>query len=219
MADIPKKNKRIDDCGQGEQPQKRRNTRDAILEAGEELLQRRGYNGFSYHHIAVQLGIRNAAVHYHFPAKEDLGIKLIQRFRAGFEDWAAQQDAADGNAWDKLEGYFGNYLDNLENGQRVCFTGMLGAEFQAIPDGMREEVRLAMEMIFHWLIGVLEQGADEGSLRFEGTAEAKAIQIGAALQGGLQVARVAGAHRFHELLEQLRLELAAPLDKHTRCAA
>ena len=52
-----------------------RNTRGAILDAAEELLQRRGYNAFSYHHIAVQLGIRNAAIHYHFPAKEDLGSR------------------------------------------------------------------------------------------------------------------------------------------------
>lgn len=219
MAEISNKNNRVKAGEDGAGPRKRRNTRDAILEAGEELLQRRGYNGFSYHHIAVQLGIRNAAVHYHFPSKEDLGIELIRRFRDGFEAWATQQNAEVDNAWDKLEGYFGHYLDNLENGQRVCFTGMLGAEFQAIPDGMREEVRLAMEMIFHWLIAVLEQGADEGSVQFNGSPEAKAIQIGAALQGGLQVARVAGAHRFHELLEQMRLELAAKAVVDSRRAA
>lgn len=207
------------DCKPNEQTRKRGKTREAILETGEELLQRRGYNGFSYHHIAVQLGIRNAAVHYHFASKEDLGIELIRRFRAGFMDWAAQQDASAENAWIKLEAYFGNYLDNLENGQRVCFTGMLGAEFQSIPDGMREEVRLAMEAIYHWLIGVLEQGATEGSLQYVGSAEAKAIQIGAALQGGLQVARVAGAHRFHELLEQMQLELAPGMSDAERRAA
>lgn len=219
MVDNSKKNRRVTNCESGEQPRKRGKTREAILEAGEELLQRRGYNGFSYHHIAVQLGIRNAAVHYHFASKEDLGIELIRRFRSGFTDWAEQQDANAKNAWAKLEAYFGNYLDNLENGQRVCFTGMLGAEFQAIPDGMREEVRLAMEGIYHWLIRVLQQGADEGSLRYVGSAEAKAIQIGAALQGGLQVARVAGAHRFHELLEQMQLELAPGISDAGRCAA
>ena len=186
----------------------RRDTRQAILDTAEELLQRRGYNAFSYHHIAVQLGIRNAAVHYHVPSKEDLGVELVRRFRKQFQSWAEAQIATDGTAWDMLEAYFGNYLDNLDNGQRVCFTGMLGAEFQAIPDGMREEVRQAMEMIHFWLIAVLERGARQGCIRFEGEAEHKAIQLGAALQGGLQVARVAGAHRFHELLDQLRLELA-----------
>lgn len=219
MADISNKNKRVDACERGDKPRKRRNTRDAILETGEELLQRRGFNGFSYHHIAVQLGIRNAAVHYHFPSKEDLGIELIRRFRDGFSAWSKAQDESGASAWDKLEAYFGNYLDNLENGQRVCFTGMLGAEFQAIPGGMREEVRLAMEAIYHWLIALLEQGAAQGSLRYTGSAEAKAIQIGAALQGGLQVARVAGPHRFHELLDQLRLELAPEMERPAQRAA
>lgn len=189
-------------------PKGRRDTRQAILDTAEELLQRRGYNAFSYHHIAVQLGIRNAAVHYHFPSKEDLGVELVRRFRRRFQAWAEQQLAADGDAWAMLEAYFANYLDNLDNGQRVCFTGMLGAEFQAIPDGMREEVRQAMELIHLWLIAVLERGQAQACIRFEGDAEHKAIQLGAALQGGLQVARVAGAHRFHELLDQLRLELA-----------
>ena len=59
----------------------RRDTREEILNTAESLWQHRGYNAFSYHHIAVQLGIRNAAIHYHFPGKEDLGVELIRRYR------------------------------------------------------------------------------------------------------------------------------------------
>ena len=84
---------------------------------------------------------------------------------------------------------------------------MLGAEFQAIPDGMREETRQTMEQILHWLVSVLERGREAGRIQFSGPAEAKAVHLGASLQGGLQVARVAGPERFHQLIEQLRLEL------------
>ena len=58
-----------------------RDTDEQILNAAEDLLQRRGYNAFSYHHIAIQLGVRNAAIHYHFPSKEDLGVALVKRFQ------------------------------------------------------------------------------------------------------------------------------------------
>lgn len=189
-------------------PRRGRDTRQEILNAAEELLQRRGYNAFSYHHIAVQLGIRNAAIHYHFPAKEDLGIELVRRFRGQFSEWIETQEAATSDPWALLDAYFEFYIDYLEAGGKVCFSGMLGAEFHAIPDGMREEARQTMELIYHWLIRVLERGAEAQRIRFDGPAEAKALELGAALQGGLQVARVAGPHRFHQMLAQLRRELS-----------
>lgn len=188
-------------------PRRGRDTREEILDAAEELLQRRGYNAFSYHHIAVQIGIRNAAIHYHFPAKEDLGIELVRRFRTQFSEWIVSQEAASDDPWALLDAYFEFYIDYLEAGGKVCFSGMLGAEFHAIPDGMREEARQTMEAIYLWLISVLERGAAAGRIRFSGAAEAKALELGAALQGGLQVARVAGAHRFHQIVAQLRHEL------------
>ena len=72
---------------------------------------------------------------------------------------------------------------------------------------MREEARQCMEQILHWLVRVLRRGEAGGRLRFEGPPEAKAVQLGGALQGGLQIARVAGPERFRQLIEQLRLEL------------
>src|SRR3546814_6992896 len=47
----------------------------------------------------------------------------------------------------------------------------------------------------------------DGSMRFEGDAHDKALVVGAALQGGLQIARLSGAHRFRHLLNQLEFEL------------
>ena len=184
-----------------------RNARGAILDAAEELLQRRGYNAFSYHHIAVQLGIRNAAIHYHFPAKEDLGIELVSRFRLRLAEWIEALEERESDPWQLLNAYFEFYLDFLDEDRKICFSGMLGAEFQAIPDGMREETRQTMEQILHWLVSVLERGREAGRIQFSGPAEAKAVHLGASLQGGLQVARVAGPERFHQLIEQLRLEL------------
>ena len=60
---------------------RRTDTRSRILDVAEDLLQDRGFNGFSYKDVAGALGIRNAAVHYHFPAKADLGVELVERAR------------------------------------------------------------------------------------------------------------------------------------------
>jgi TetR/AcrR family transcriptional repressor of nem operon len=189
-------------------PRSGRDTREEILNAAEELLQRRGYNAFSYQHIAVQLGIRNAAIHYHFPSKEDLGVALVKRYRQRFAEWCADLSSTD-SAWDCLQAYFRTYVDYLEAQCKICPGGVLGSEFEAIPEEMRHEARLLMQEIYQWLVETLERGRRQGGLFFHGDCSGKAVEIGAALQGGLQIARMAGTERFHQVLQQLSLELTA----------
>jgi len=54
-------------------------TRTKIIDAGEKLLLKNGFNGFSYADIALALGIKKSSIHYHFPSKADLGLAVIQR--------------------------------------------------------------------------------------------------------------------------------------------
>lgn len=183
-----------------------RDTSEEILNAAEELLQRRGYNAFSYHHIAVQLGVRNAAIHYHFPAKEDLGVALVKRYHERFRQWARTTNNV-GDAWQRLQAYFQTYLDFLQADCKCCPGGVLGTEFHAIPEAMREQARQLARDIHEWITQTLEAGREQAVLRFAGRAEDKAVEIGAALQGGLQIARLAGPERFHQVLAQLSTEL------------
>lgn len=184
-----------------------RPTRDLILDAAEELLQRRSYNAFSYQHIAVQLGIRNAAIHYHFPSKADLGTALIRRYRERYRDTIRQIESGSQNAWVQLQGFFRIYLEYLEAGDMVCPGGVLGAEFSSIPVAMQEETRLMLREIYEWLISVLVRGRESGQLRFAGTPEGKALEIGCALQGALQIARCTDRDRFHLVLQQVEADL------------
>ena len=48
-------------------------TSQRILDIAERLVQTRGYNGFSYADIAQALKVTKASLHYHYPAKADLG--------------------------------------------------------------------------------------------------------------------------------------------------
>lgn len=183
-----------------------RDTACQILDAAEELLQSRGFNAFSYHHIAVRLGIRHAAVHYHFPVKEDLGVALIRRYRERFSDWCAGLAAVtDEN--EKLQQYFRRFLAFLDAGGRCCPGGVLAAEFDALPEGMRAESRALSSEHYDWLTATLQRGRDAGVFGFSGSAADKAAVVSAALQGGLQIARMAGPERFHQVLAQLNAEL------------
>ena len=62
--------------GQGQ----RTDTADQILDVAEHLVEVRGFNAFSYADVGTELGLTNAALHYHFSTKADLGEALISRY-------------------------------------------------------------------------------------------------------------------------------------------
>ena len=183
-----------------------RDTREEILAAAEELLLRRGFNGFSYQHIAVRLSIRNAAIHYHFPTKEDLVMALVRRYRLRFLAWT-EEAASCCSAFDRLKAYFQTYVDHLDKLWRICPVGIFGAEFDAIPDLMQREAQMLMRDVYEWMVATLDEGRREGSVDFVGDARDKAMGLAASLQGALQFASIAGRERFEQVFRQVALEL------------
>ena len=85
-------------------------TKRKILDLAESLLQQRGYNAFSYHHLSSELGIKNAAIHYHFPSKEGLGIKIIERTHDRFKKWTSNPENRILSAKEQLDWFIKSYL-------------------------------------------------------------------------------------------------------------
>jgi TetR/AcrR family transcriptional regulator, transcriptional repressor for nem operon len=159
-----------------------------ILDAAEQLVQVRGFNGFSYADVAAELGITKAALHYHFAAKADLGAALISRYANRFADSLADLDARCGAASARLTGYAELYQKVLSN-RRMCLCGMLAAEYQTLPQAMQDAVVSFFNASEAWLATVLEAGRDEGSLRFTGSAADTARLIIGTLEGAMLLAR------------------------------
>jgi len=186
---------------------KHNNTKELILDAAEALLQDRGFSAFSYHHVAQQLGVKNAAIHYHFPSKADLGTALIRRYRERFRDYTRTLERENADPVSKLECYFAIPASYLQNGRKICPLGILEAEFNAIPEPMQLESRLLDKEMRDWLAGVIEEGRGLGVFSFEGSAVGKVLVVVAALQGVLQIARAAGPQVFATTIEQIKREL------------
>ena len=73
-------------------------TRGQIMDRAAQLLMSRGYKGFSYRDISSHLGVKNAAVHYHFPAKTDLALALVDEYRQTLRKGTAEFMAYGGSA-------------------------------------------------------------------------------------------------------------------------
>ncbi len=181
-----------------------------ILDVAEQLVQVRGFNGFSYADIAAELHITKAALHYHFAGKADLGEALISRYASRFSTALAAIDAGGGRASAKLAAYADLYLQVLRN-RRMCLCGMLAAEYQTLPQPMREAVISFFDNNESWLEGVLEQGRQDGSLQFAGAARGAARMVVSGLEGAMLIARPYGdIARFQAAAANLLAGLAPP---------
>src|SRR3954462_10693925 len=118
----------------------RPDTSQKILDLAERLLQTRGFNGFSYADIAGPLGMTKASLHYHFPAKAELGRSLIGRCEKNFVAALAGIDKSGKKPKEKLRRYAGLYADLLRDG-RMCLCGMLAAESATLPKAMQKELK------------------------------------------------------------------------------
>jgi TetR/AcrR family transcriptional repressor of nem operon len=183
-------------------------TASRVLDVAEELVQVRGFNGFSYADIAAELQISKAALHYHFAGKAALGQALIARYATRFMAALRSLDTAGGTASAKLDSYADLYQQVLRN-RKMCLCGMLAAEYQTLPQPMQDAVTGFFDHNESWLLSVLEQGQADGSLRFAGSARDTARMIMGGLEGAMLVARPYGdVARFQAAAASLLVSLS-----------
>ena len=184
-------------------------TRTRILDLAEGLLLERGFNAFSYQHLAKALGVKPAAIHYHYPSKDDLGTALVARQLRRLRKWRDLPRVAELPPSEQLESLFAVYDTHLGQDRRVCLFGALAADFRTLPAPMQAELRTFNRELTEWLAQVLAVGRATSALRFVGSPAAKAVQVLTTLAGALQVARVHDEIPFQVIMGQLRLELLA----------
>ena len=163
-------------------------TSERILDLAERLVQTRGFNGFSYADIAAELKVTKASLHYHFPAKAELGRSLIERYEKKFLDALAGIDSKARSPREKLRRYAAIYADVLKGG-RMCLCGMLAAEYATLPKPMQKELRHYFEENERWLGEVLEAGRRAGELQFSGEPREVASLLLSSLEGAMMLAR------------------------------
>jgi TetR/AcrR family transcriptional regulator, transcriptional repressor for nem operon len=182
-------------------------TRGEILDVAERLAQVRGFNGFSYADVAAEVGITKASLHYHFPGKSDLGVMLLERYTARFLDALAQIDAGVPTPLDRLYAYADLYADVLRQ-ERMCLCGMLAADYETLPDDMRDAVTTFFDANQRWLQSATAAGRADGTMRFPGTADDAAQSILDGLEGALLVARTyRDPQRFQSVARRLIVSL------------
>ncbi len=177
-------------------------TKKRILELGEDLIHKLGYNGFSYHHISQQLNIKKAAIHYHFPSKQDLGEAIITVSQERFKKWTNHPEHRILPVKDQLDWFVKTYRYNLDRDNRVCLIGSLATDYYTLPAGMQQSVKKLSNDVLNWMDQLLHSGRSSGELEFSGSSRNKAATVITSLAGSLQLARLLGNQQYQEIVNQ-----------------
>ncbi|MGV3525090.1 MAG: TetR/AcrR family transcriptional regulator [Candidatus Sericytochromatia bacterium] len=172
-------------------------TRTALLSEASQLFVQKGYLGFSYQDLALALDLRKASIHYHFPAKEDLGAAVLTHYRSGFQDWCRQlltQPVAE--QFPAYVAFFRQFLDQ----NAICPCGMGSAEYLALPTEMQGLLSALIADQRATLAQLVRSAQAAGLLASRHDPDAQALVLGTALQGALQLARTEQAP---ELFDQV----------------
>ncbi|CAN5168138.1 TetR/AcrR family transcriptional regulator [soil metagenome] len=162
--------------------------REKIMGAGRRMVQAHGYSGLSFRELAKEVGVKSASIHYHFPAKADLGAALARRYT---EDAVAYFDGlleSPGDAASRLRGYAGVYRAALTSDNRMCMVGFMAAEYDELPPEVRVEVDRFTDANVEFLMRALARRARERPDHLR----ARAMAVYAAVTGAQLIARGRG---------------------------
>lgn len=184
-------------------PQVVANTRDQLLESAADLLQRVGYASFSFRDLADAVGIRAASVHYHFPTKADLGVALVDWFRAQSDPQIATLCQANPNIRDRLLALADHVAEHTCTSGKSCPINLLLSEFSVLPEVLQHKVRAWVDDCITSMASWLDEGRKAGQLTFPGSALNQARLVWSVIEHGTQLARTHPDQPFGALMRHL----------------
>lgn len=182
-------------------------TKEAILRLGMDLIQTYGYNAFSYADISKELQIKNAAVHYHFPGKEDLLAAIVEQYIQRYRELARSLEAPGITSRQKLKAFIDRYTALCEQG-KICLIGSVCTDYNTLPETARAKLAELVELVLALVEKVLKEGRKKGELHFSETPRVRAILMMTNLAAGVQLARITGQKDYTAICNSLLKQLA-----------
>ncbi|MGE0077972.1 MAG: TetR/AcrR family transcriptional regulator [Bacteroidales bacterium] len=164
-------------------------TREKILELGETLIRTKGYNAFSYQDISSELGVKNAAIHYYFPSKENLGTSIVKTNIQRFDEMVDNLNNRKFDELKQLDTFIKIYIKSHRE-QKKCLVGSLSPDYNTLNESTKVELKKLIDMILKWLAELLARGREKNVFAFNDDPENKALAIFSSLVASLQLSAI-----------------------------
>ena len=163
-------------------------TAHKILDVAERYTQMYGFNAFSYKTLQNEVGVKTSSIHYYFPTKQDLVLRMteryVQRFRSDLDAMAQEHSLG----LKRLE-HLGKLYINALNQGKFCMCGMLASDMLSLPDAVNGKLCEFFQFVEAWITDAINAGKKQGDVRESVNAERSASLFMAALEGGMLIAR------------------------------
>lgn len=186
-------------------------TAEQILRTARALLVAGGYNGFSYDDIAVEVGIRKASIHHHFPTKVVLVRKVVELYRSESMAGLAELERQITDPVAQLRAYIGYWEACIRDATApFCVCALLAVEIPVLPDEIAREVRGHFRALSAWLTSVLDRGRALKQIQLVGPAKIEAEAVLATVHGAMLSARAYGDPKVFGAITRPLLERLIP---------
>jgi TetR/AcrR family transcriptional repressor of nem operon len=165
------------------------NTRSAILDVAQDMVQRQSISGVSFQELANRIGIKKGSLYYHFESKDDLAVALLERALVEI-----QQNFVRGKTKSPLEqlGYFFDiYLNHIIPTEKLCPGGAFVGEWGKLSSPVKVQVKRLIDAQVKGVSDILSEGILSGVFNDHAkTVEELAQWVMACVQGALVTSRV-----------------------------
>lgn len=179
-------------------------TREVIIDKADQYIRNKGYNAFSFKDISNDIGIKTASIHYHFPAKSDLGVATVREHIARTE--ALKERVANESPLTKLESFLAVH-SQIQYENKVCIVGSLATDLNTMDDAIKEELKAFAQLVLNWLTEVLTEGKEQKIFDFQMLPRTKALMIITNMVAIVQLSRLTDKNDFEIVKETILTEL------------
>jgi TetR/AcrR family transcriptional repressor of nem operon len=140
-----------------------KSTKVRAIEEARSLLQRQGFNGFSFQHIADALGIKKPSLYDHFESKEELGRDLVADYAQNFTQWTETIEIF--GPREKVGALFELFFKFSSKSGKICPLSALTADYNTLPKSLKKPLAKVCLFQLSWLKRVIEEGQQQKIFR------------------------------------------------------
>lgn len=164
-------------------------TKSRALVEGLDLIQRFGFNGFSFQDIGDALGFTKQSLYVHFKNKEELVNGVIELYRATTDGWA--ETVAVFEPIDQIAAWFEEIGKFSGKSLRYCPMSALTADYNSLPKSAQKNLNETFEAQKRWMRQTIKEGQKRHQIRADIKSDRLAESVMAWAFGGQTMARIA----------------------------
>lgn len=141
--------------------------RQKILEAGAQIIHRKGYNHTGIQEVLQAAGVPKGSFYFYFKNKEDFGLQVIEYFNHNFAEMLApilkNHAITPLERLERIFDWFIEYFTEIKftNG---CPIGNLGQEMGDLSEAFSEKLKDALNRLVNLYAGILQEAVDAGEI-------------------------------------------------------